>query len=84
MFIGAILFLLIFVMITPQSRAFLAALMIGLSGFMTAWAPFSYLLALLLVAALFVGVYVIQTWPKHVEPENPMSKYRREVPVEEE
>jgi hypothetical protein len=33
---------------------------------------------------LFAGLYIIQTWPAHVEPESPMAKYRRETPMEEE
>jgi len=84
MFIGAILFVLIFVMLAPQSRAFLAGLLAGLSTFMTAWAPFSYALLGIVLAALFAGIYVIHSWPEHVEPENPMAKYRREPSVEEE
>ena len=84
MFLGAILFMLIFVLLAPQSRAFLASLLAGLTTFMTAWAPFSYLLAGIVLAALFAGIYVIHSWPQHVEPESPMAKYRRELPVEEE
>ena len=83
MFLGAILFVLIFVLLAPQSRAFLTGLMVNLATWMTAWAPFSYLLVLVLLAAMIAGVYVIRTWPEHVEPENPMAKYRREAPVEE-
>ena len=78
-----ILFVLIFILIAPQSRTYLAGLFLGLTTFMTAWAPFSYLLLVTVVAALFAGVYLIKSWPKHVEPENPMAKYRRDAPIEE-
>jgi hypothetical protein len=27
--------------------------------------------------APIVAIYLIKTWPVHVEPENPMAKYRR-------
>ena len=80
MYLGAILFVLIFVLLTPQAQAFL----LGVLTFMKVWAPYSYVLLLLLFASLFAGYYVIRTWPEHVEPENPMTKYRREAPVEEE
>jgi len=83
MFLGAILFLLIFVLLAPQSRAFLSGLVVNFGHSMTAWAPFSYLLVMVLLATLFAGLYVIQSWPAHVEPENPMAKYRREPPAEE-
>uniref|UniRef100_Q029F5 Uncharacterized protein n=1 Tax=Solibacter usitatus (strain Ellin6076) TaxID=234267 RepID=Q029F5_SOLUE len=83
MFLGAILFMLIFVLLAPQSRAFLGNLMVNFAAFLTAWAPFSYLLVLVLISALFAGFWLIQTWPKYVEPENPMAKYRRDSPVEE-
>jgi hypothetical protein len=84
MFLGAILFLIIFILLAPQSRAFLTGLMVNFGTLMTAWAPFSYILVALLLGTLFAGLYVIQSWPAHVEPENPMAKYRREAPVEEE
>jgi len=82
MYLGAFLFLMIFVLITPQSRAVLAGLSLGMGTFMTNWAPFSYAFLVILVAMIFAGLYVIQSWPKHVEPENPMTKYRRETPAE--
>jgi hypothetical protein len=84
MYLGLFLFMLTFILLAPQSRAFLGSLFVGVSAFMTGWAPFSYLLVLILFGALFAGLYIIQTWPAHVEPESPMAKYRRETPMEEE
>jgi hypothetical protein len=84
MYLGAILFVLIFALLTPQTHAFLDATVTGIMSFITSWAPFSYILLLVLVGCLFAGLYVIQSWPAHVEPENPMAKYRREAPIEEE
>jgi len=80
MYLGAILFILIFAMMTPQAQHFLG----GVVKFMAEWAPYSYLFLLVMVACMFAGYYIIRTWPEHVEPENPMAKYRREAPVEEE
>ncbi|MCU1234839.1 MAG: hypothetical protein JWP63_2806 [Candidatus Solibacter sp.] len=79
MYLGAILFVLIFVMLTPQAQAFLGSVL----TFMTAWAPYSYIFLLIMFGLMFAGYYVIRTWPEHVEPESPMAKYRREAPVEE-
>ena len=84
MYLGAILFVLIFILLAPQTRAFLEGTVMGLIAFMTAWAPFSYILLLILLGCLFAGVYIVHSWPAHVEPENPMAKYRREAPMEEE
>jgi hypothetical protein len=78
MFLGACLFALVFVLIAPPSRAFLLASLTGASTWMLAWAPFSFILVAIGVAAPLVGLYVIKTWPVHVEPENPMAKYRRD------
>jgi hypothetical protein len=82
--LGLLLFALVFILITPGPRAYLGNVSVAFGATMTAWAPFSYLLLMGLVAALFAGVWIIQTWPKHVEPENPMAKYRREEPLEDE
>jgi len=82
MFIGACLFVLIFLLISPPSRAFLLASMTGTSAWIASWAPFSYILLAIAAVAPIVGIYIIKSWPVHVEPENPMAKYRRE-PVDE-
>lgn len=79
MYLGAFLFMMIFVLLAPQSRAFLGSLAVGAGSFMSAWAPFSYLIVLILMAAMFAGIYVIHSWPARVDPENPMAKYRREA-----
>ncbi|HUA57848.1 MAG TPA: hypothetical protein VML19_03790 [Verrucomicrobiae bacterium] len=45
------------------------------------WSPFSYLILAVLLATPIVAVYLMLTWPKHVEPENEMKKYLRENPT---
>jgi hypothetical protein len=84
MYLGLVLFLLTFILLAPQTRGYLNTVFVGLAAFMTGWAPYSYLLMLILLGALFAGLYLIHSWPAHVEPESPMAKYRREAPVEEE
>ena len=83
MLIGLVLFILFFVLIMPQSQAFLLASAASLGAWATAWAPFSYLLLLILVAAPFAGMHLVRHAPVRVDEENPMAKYRRELPVDE-
>jgi hypothetical protein len=83
MFLGAILFVLLFVLIAPQSRIFLLGLATGAGVWIAEWAPFSYVLLLILLAASFAGMYLVHTWPQRVDEENPMAKYRREMPLDE-
>jgi len=41
-----------------------------------AWAPVSYLLIALVLAAPIASLKIMHSWPKHVEPEDPMARYR--------
>ncbi|HTS62132.1 MAG TPA: hypothetical protein VMH28_08905 [Candidatus Acidoferrales bacterium] len=83
MFKGATLFALVFILIAPQSRAFLLDVFTKTGENLNAWAPFSYLVVAILVAAVIASVYMMKTWPERQEPENPMAKYRREEPFDE-
>jgi hypothetical protein len=82
-FLGAILFVLIFVMIAPQTRIFLLGLATGAGAWIADWAPFSYILLLILLAAPFAGMHLVRTAPLRVDEENPMAKYRKELPLDE-
>jgi len=79
----AFLFILLFVMIAPQSQAYVLGLAGGAGTWIAAWAPFSYILLLILLVAPFVGMHLVRSWPERVDPENPMAKYRREMPLDE-
>ena len=83
MFLGTILFTVVVLLIAPQSRLFIMACLANASGFIDHFAPFSYILMMGLVVATFGFVYVLKSWPKSEEPENPMAKYRREDPVDD-
>ena len=83
MFLGAFLFTMFFVLLAPQTRNFLGGVMLGAGKFINDFAPFSYILLLLLFAALGAGIYLVRSWPERVDPENPMAKYNRETPFEE-
>jgi hypothetical protein len=78
-YIGCILFGLIFVVMTAQSTGSLQARVAHTFTWIHDWAPFSYLIILLLVAAPFVSMKIMNSWPKREEPEDPMAKYRREA-----
>jgi hypothetical protein len=78
-YIGCILFGLMFMVMTAQSTGSLQARVEHTLTWLHAWAPFSYLIILLVIAAPFVSVKIMNSWPKQVEPESPMAKYRREA-----
>ena len=78
LYFGACLFALMFILITPASRAMLVAAVTSTAEWSAKWAPVSYILLAILLAAPVVAIVLIRTWPKHVEPENPMAKYRRD------
>jgi len=40
------------------------------------WAPYSYIILALLFLAIIGSVHLMHSWPKHVEPDDPMRKYR--------
>ena len=80
MFLGAALFVLIFVLLTPQFQTFLHTSASSATTFISAWAPFSYILLGILLIGPMAAMYLMHTWPKHEVPENPMAKYRRDSP----
>jgi hypothetical protein len=82
-FKGSALFMLVFVGIAPQSRAFLGNVFNHTAEFLIAWSPFSYILLAMFLAGPLVSVFVMKTWPEKEEPENPLAKYKNEVPYEE-
>jgi hypothetical protein len=77
------MFVLVFVVIAPQSRIFLAGLAAGAGSWIAAWAPISYILLLILLAASVAGIYLLRTWPVRVDEGNPMAKYRKDLPLDE-
>jgi hypothetical protein len=82
MFLGATLFALLFIMIAPASRAFVIGCFSGAATWITGWAPFSFVIIAIVVGAGLYSIHLVRTWPVHVEPENPMAKYRRDPLLE--
>ena len=77
---GAIVFAVAMLMIGPTTRALLSGRLGAFGDWLGAWAPFSYLIVALVLAAPIYAIQMMLSWPKHVEPENPMAKYVRESP----
>jgi hypothetical protein len=75
-YIGCVLFGLIFVVMSAQSTGALGARMAQTLAWLHAWAPFSFILLLILLAAPVASFTIMRSWPKHEEPEDPMARYR--------
>jgi len=83
MFKGAALFGLMFVFIAPQSREFVVGLVSQTAESLDTWAPLSYYTLGGLVALVLLSVILIKTWPQRADSANPMAKYRRQAPFDE-
>ena len=75
-YIGCILFGLMFMVMTAQSNGTLQQRMDHTFSWLHSWAPFSYLLILIVLVSPVVMMKVMNSWPKREEPEDPMAKYR--------
>jgi hypothetical protein len=67
------------VLMTAVSNGTLSARLEQTLGWIHGWAPFSYIIILIIIAAPFVSIKIMNSWPKRVEPEDPMAKYRKEA-----
>jgi len=74
--LGPALFFLVIILIAPSSRALIGVWMADAGKWMASWAPFSYILLMLLLIAPFVSLLIMHRWPKIPEPENPLAKYK--------
>ena len=81
--LGLVLFVLVFIMISPASRNFIGGHVSSAMEQIDLWAPFSYVLLAAVGIAPIAAMIVIKTWPKRVEPEDPMAKYRKQELSEE-
>jgi hypothetical protein len=75
-YIGCLLFGLVFVVMSAKSTGALGAKVDQTLVWLHAWAPFSYLLLVIILAAPVASFKIMHSWPKHVEPEDPMARYR--------
>jgi hypothetical protein len=75
-YLGCILFGLIFLVMTAQSTGSLQERLTQTVAWIHGWAPFSYVIILIVLVSPVVSIKIMNSWPKRVEPENPMAKYR--------
>jgi nucleoside recognition membrane protein YjiH len=78
-YIGCILFGLFFLLMTAQQDGSLTSRLDGTVKWIHGWAPFSYLIILIVLLSPVIMMKVMNSWPKREEPEDPMAKYRREA-----
>jgi len=76
---ASLVFIVAMLMLCSGARA-MAGSLGAFGAWLGAWAPFSYLIMAVVVAAPIAAIRMMASWPQHVEPENPMAKYRRESP----
>jgi len=76
--LGAVFFLLVFVLIAPQSRGFIGGLLRSALDHLANWGISSFLVILVLIFAPLFSFILIRMWPKRKDPPNPMAKYRAE------
>lgn len=77
------IFLGAFLLIAPQTREFLFSHLTSAGEQIHAWAPFSYIGVMLILIAPLASIYLVQKWPAKPEPEDPMAKYKKDIPFED-
>jgi hypothetical protein len=78
-YVGCILFGLFFLVMSAQQTGTLQARIEGTVTWLHAWAPFSYIIILIVLICPVVMMKLMSSWPERKEPEDPMAKYRREA-----
>ncbi len=81
--LGIGLFVVIFMMLTPSSRAMLEHALSGAGEWIVKYAPFSYIvLVAILIVPVVAAIKVMRpTLPP--EPENPLARYKAEDVMED-
>lgn len=74
--LGIGLFVLIFAMLTPTSRAVVERALSGAAEWTAKYAPFSYLVLATVLIAPIVAAIVVMNKKAPPEPENPLAKYK--------
>ena len=80
MLLGAILFLIVFIAINPQSRGFIGTLLENARVHLADWGPASFLLILAILFAAILSILFVMTAPKRQDPENPLARYKSGKP----
>ena len=75
---GTVAFTILILLIAPKTRAMFTGWVGDAQNWTVAWAPFSYLIIAFLIMAPLAALVLMVKWPKPVEPENPLAKYKHE------
>jgi len=51
----------------------------GTFKWLHAWAPFSYIIIVIVMLSPMAMMKLVHSWPQREEPEDPMAKYRRQA-----
>ena len=79
MFKGALLFLAVFLAITPQSRTFITEMAGKASENVDQLGSYGYLIIGLMVALVLFSILWVKLAPNKVDPRNPMEKFKKEA-----
>ena len=76
--LGAVLFLVMFILIAPATRNMLLGMLGDSGSWIVRWAPFSYILVAFVAVAGIFSLYLMTHWPKTPEPDNPLARYKHD------
>jgi hypothetical protein len=79
---ATVAFIVMFLLIGEKSRALLTLWVTDAGKWMVAWAPFSFIILALVIAAPIASLMLMVKWPKVPEPENPLAKYKNDEVLE--
>lgn len=82
-FLGAALFLLVFLMITPAFRELMAKVFGGAGDWIHHYAPLSYIILAVATIVPIIAVIVVVNWPTPPPPEDFRSQFRAEDVIED-
>lgn len=78
-YIGCALFGLFFLVMTAQSNGSLHDHMTQTLSWINGWAPFSYIIIVLMLVSGVIAMRTMLTWPEQEQPEDPMAQLRHET-----
>ena len=74
--LGTALFALVFILLSPQSRAILTGAATSAGHWIERFAPYSYLVLVAGFLVPLIAVLIVFRWPTPPPIENPMARYK--------
>ena len=74
--LGTVLFALLFILLSPQSRAILTGGATSAGDWIERFAPYSYLVLVAGLLVPLIAVLIVFKWPTARPIENPMARYK--------